>query len=261
MKLRELLFLVLSTALFGACSHGEMQRRLAEVDSLTDANYDSALVLLARMDSLPMRRADRMYLELLRGKAMNKAAVPFTTDSVMRRVVRYYDRRGSANRRMLAHYVLGCAYRDMKSAPRALEEYQKAVSLADTARADCDLSTLMRVHSQMAGLYLQLRLPDLQNEEFIIAKNLAWRIGDTISALAISNSLCYYLYEKEEHEKCIAATDSLYREAVRMGRQNVGEVLCINAIKSAHALGRYEEMRKYLDIYARSTILKSDTRM
>ena len=86
MKLRELLFLVLCTALFGACAHDEMQRRLAEVDSLTDAHYDSALVLLARMDSLPMRRADRMYLELLRGKAMNKVSVPFTTDSVMRRV-------------------------------------------------------------------------------------------------------------------------------------------------------------------------------
>ena len=135
MKLRELLFLVLCTALFGACTHGEMQRRLADIDSLTDAHYDSALVLLAGMDTLPMRRADRMYLELLRAKAMNKASVPFTSDSVMRRVAQYYDRHGSPNQRLLAHYLLGCVYRDLGSSPRALEEYQRAVSQADSTPA------------------------------------------------------------------------------------------------------------------------------
>ncbi len=65
MKLCELLFLVRCTALFVACTHCEMQRRRAEGGSLTDAHYDSALVLLARMDSLSMSRSDRMYLELL----------------------------------------------------------------------------------------------------------------------------------------------------------------------------------------------------
>ena len=149
--------LLLLTLLCG-CTHGTVHRRLSAIDSLTEQHYDSALLLLRQMDTLPMRRADRMYLELLRGKAMNKADSLFTTDSLMRRVVRYYDRHGSRNRRMLAHYVLGCAYRDMQSAPRALEQYQQAIDVADTTAADCDLNTLMRVHSQMADLFHRLHL-------------------------------------------------------------------------------------------------------
>ena len=226
MKVHELLFLVLCTVLFGACAHGEMQRRLVEVDSLTDAHYDSALVLLARMDSLPMRRADRMYLELLRGKAMNKASVPFTTDSVMRRVAAYYDHHGSANRRLLAHYVLGCAYRDLGSAPRALEEYQRAVSLADTTRADCDLSTLMRVHSQMAELYLRMRMEPQTRQQDSIAGQLCWKMGDTITALYYESTHCRELFVDMQYEECIRQTQALYQKYKALGLDDDAALTC-----------------------------------
>ncbi len=260
MNLRELLFLVLCTALCGACSHGEMQRRLAEVDSLTDANYDSALVLLARMDSLPMRRADRMYLELLRGKAMNKAVVPFTTDSVMRRVAAYYDRYGSANRRLLAHYVLGCAYRDMKSAPRALEEYQKAVSLADTARADCDLSTLMRVHSQMAGLYMQLRLSEEALYEDSLAQQLCYIMGDNNLALIFKEDACSILYREGRYKECIKAAQNLYDQYMSLGLKDDAALTCIFLARTSVALEEYTKAQQYLNIYAQSAYVQGDNR-
>jgi len=116
----SILPLFLALCLMAGCGgRSGMHSRLAAVDSIVDSRYDSALTVLRGMDTLQMRRSDRMYLELLRAKAMNKASVPFTTDSVMRRVARYYDRHGSPNQRLLAHYLLGCA-------PRALEEYQRA---------------------------------------------------------------------------------------------------------------------------------------
>ena len=128
--------LLLALCLMAGCGgHSTVRHQLEAVDSIVDQHYDSALAVLAGMDTLPMRRADRMYLELLRAKAMNKASVPFTTDSVMRRAVRYYDRHGSPNQRLLAHYLLGCVYRDLGSSPRALEEYQRAVSQADSTPA------------------------------------------------------------------------------------------------------------------------------
>ena len=69
-----------------------------------------------------------MRYELLLAEAQNKLCHSFTTDSVLREVVRYYDRHGSANDRLRSRYVLGCAYRDLHEAPRALECYQDAIA-------------------------------------------------------------------------------------------------------------------------------------
>ncbi len=260
MKLRELLFLVLCTTLCGACSHGEMQRRLAEVDSLTDAHYDSALVLLAGMDSLPMRHADRMYLELLRGKAMNKASVPFTTDSVMRRVAAYYDHHGSRNCRLLAHYVLGCAYRDLGSAPRALEEYQRAVSLADTTRADCDLSTLMRVHGQMSNLYMLMRMTEETLREDSIAQQLCYCMRDSLMALLYEEDLCIILYREGKYEECIKEAQRIYNQYMDSGKKDNAALVCIHIVRSYLGLGEYEKAKHYLDIYEQSAYIQGDHR-
>ncbi len=253
--------LVLTLCLMAGCGgQSGMHSRLAAVDSIVDSHYDSALVVLAELDSLPMRRADRMYLELLRGKAMNKAGVPFTTDSVMRRVVRYYDRHGSANRRMLAHYVLGCAYRDMKSAPRALEEYQKAVSLADTARADCDLSTLMRVHSQMAELYMQLRLLEQEKREEKQAMELAYRMGDTLSGLILEEALCNILYNAQDYDACISLFQKLYGRYCSHGYTDNAALSCILPVKCFLDTEDFVQAKHFLDIYASCSFFRSDPR-
>ncbi len=64
----------------------------------------------------------------------------FTSDSVMKDVVAYYDKYGSANERMLANYVLGCVYRDLHEVPLALEYYNKATEQADTTATDCTMA-------------------------------------------------------------------------------------------------------------------------
>ena len=123
--------------------------------------------------------------QLERFEEMNQTDQPMTPDSVQP-IVRHYDHWWhSRNHRMRAYYMLGCAYRDQGSAPRALENYQRAVNVADTTDARCDLNVLMRVHSQMSQIFLLQRLPELEERENIIAKRLCWQIGDTLSALIL----------------------------------------------------------------------------
>ena len=43
---------------------------------------------------------------------------------------------------MLAHYVLGFAYRDMGDSPSALRSFNEAVAVADTSDANCDIHQL-----------------------------------------------------------------------------------------------------------------------
>lgn len=102
--------------------------------------------------------ADAMRRELLRARAMNQDYIPFTTDSVIKAVTAYYDRFGTSSaERVEAHYLLGCAYRDLGEAPQALQCYQDAVELADTTD-HCHL--LIKIYGQMAELFDAQNLPD-----------------------------------------------------------------------------------------------------
>ena len=113
--------------------------------------------------------ADAMRQQLLRAREMNKNYVPFTAggdmqsvggdmqspDSVMKEVADWYDRHGTPNERMEAHYLLGCVYRDMGEAPRAVDCYLDAAACADTTAIDCDYYKLASIYGQMATLYHQ----------------------------------------------------------------------------------------------------------
>ena len=125
----------------------------------------------------------QMHEALMQAKAQNENFEPFTTDSTMLRVVDYYDSHGSANEQMLAHYLLGCVYRDLGDAPRALECYHDAVSKADTTDADCDFQRLSRIYGQMADLFYNQRSPQFEKEAELNAIRMAWKAKDTLAAL------------------------------------------------------------------------------
>ena len=128
--------------------------------------------------------ADRSRMSALldRADSMNRAYIPMTDgiDSLLLEATRFYDRHGTPNERMRAHYLLGCAYRDKGEAPAALQSYQDAVDRADTLSSDCDYRRLMSVYGQMAELFHAQNLPEdelAQTEQY---GRYALLIGDTL---------------------------------------------------------------------------------
>ena len=237
--------------LLSACQKGvRVTGELAMLDSLVDVDYDSALSVLVQLDTRGMEKGEQMYALLLKGKAMNKADSLFTTDSVMKEVCDYFDRHGNSNQRMLAHYVLGCAYRDMGDAPRALQCYQDAVEQADTTKSDCDFSTLMRVHSQMSKLYRKQRLTDYDLTESRIAEQMSWKMGDTLSALLLKQNVCNALFVAGNYDACIDSTLSLYQQYLHSRFKREGGKVLAFLIKSNLKKHDYTEAKKYIDLYS-----------
>ena len=119
---------------------------------------------------------ERRNMERLLAEAdsMNRNYINFTTDSVMLAVVDYYDRCGTPNERMKAHYLLGCVYRDLEEAPKALASFHDAVNYADTMSTDCNLALLSRIHGQIATLLLNMQLPYEALDEAKVAEELAY---------------------------------------------------------------------------------------
>ena len=180
-----LLIIMILTSCAGNRKYDDLMQR---ADSIMNVNDDSAKVAIRMLDGVKSQlpeytQAQKMRYELLRHKAMNKAYISFTSDSIMKEVVDYYDRHGSANERMLANYVLGCVYRDMHEVPLALEYYNKAAEQADTTAADCDYGTLYRVYSQMGFLFSKQYLPYQLLDAFGKAEKYAYLAKDTLNAI------------------------------------------------------------------------------
>ena len=185
----KVIYLLLILLILASCAgNRKYDDLMLRADSIMDVDDDSATVAIRMLDGVKSQlpefsQSQKMRYELLRHKAMNKACITFTSDSVMKKVVDYYDNHGSANERMLANYVLGCVYRDMHEAPMALEYYNKATEQADTTAADCDYGTLYRVYSQMGFLFSKQYLPYQLLDAFGKAVKYAYLAKDTLNAI------------------------------------------------------------------------------
>ena len=139
---------------------------LARADSLMNGRTDSALTVLDSLlaDADHLSRRQEMRCRLLRMNAINKLDTVFTAahSAQAQTLADYFDRHGTPNEQMMAHYILGRTYADQGETPRAVDCYLDAVAKADTTSADCDYAMLARVYSQMASLFHQQLL--LSNE-------------------------------------------------------------------------------------------------
>ena len=190
------LTLLVAVALMAGCGKGSILPHFGEdgsglpqalvlADSLMNSRPDSALAVLdgAEEEMAGEPKSVRMRYQLLRHQAMNKAFVPFTSDSLMLDVADYYDRHGTPNERVQAHYLLGCVYRDLKEVPRAIDSFKDAITKADTISADCDFQVLGCVYSQMAILFHQLLLLSYEIEARKMASHYAYMAHDTLNAI------------------------------------------------------------------------------
>ena len=148
-QIYALLIVLLTLAGCGGGRYGEMRQRLEALNALNRA--DSVLTATERDEAQAL--AD------------------------------YFDSHGTPNDQMLAHYLLGRCYADMREAPMALHCYQEAITRADTLSPDCDFAQLCRVYGQSATIFYQQGLYRNQLEYQDLASNYAWRGKDTLAAL------------------------------------------------------------------------------
>ncbi len=180
--------LLLASVLLAACSGGEHRRALDTAYALINDRPDSALVILDSLEpsAQGLSHGQLRRWQLLRLMAQNKCDTVFRSDSLQRILTDYYDRHGTPNERMWAHYLLGRAYYDMGEALPALKAYEDATAAADTTASDCDFWNLCRIYHQEALLLYYQNLPDEIFETLDNACQAASKAGDEMSRI-----LCY----------------------------------------------------------------------
>ena len=137
-----------------ACGGRHYPRVLSQADSLLEMMPDSALRLLAQWEDSAEVAPERvqMYYYLLTVKAADKAKITHTSDSIIRRVVDYYEHRGDRWLLPEACYYAGRVYRDLGDAPQALDYLQRAAELLEGSYY---YELQKAVYSQMGDLFLR----------------------------------------------------------------------------------------------------------
>lgn len=136
-------------------------RLLQQADSLLNVRPDSMKAVLGTWADSIGRCPERvrMYYNLLRVKADDKAYVTHTSDSLILSIVRYYREQRDKTHLPEALYYAGRTYSDLKDAPRALEYYQRAIDVMEHEELT-DYNLLSRIYSQMGTLFFYQELYD-----------------------------------------------------------------------------------------------------
>ncbi len=206
-----------------------------------------------------MDKATHMRWELLHAQAQNKAYIPFTSDSMMKEVVAYYDRHGSPADRMTAHYLLGSVYRDMGEIPASLQSFQNAVACADTTDRNCDFRQLAKVYVQMGTLFNNQYLPSEAIDCFGNGVHYALLALDTLLALNIQEQSLISYYEMGNYEEVIRRSEYVHQQLIKAGEPSKAARSLSSALLMALNQNDTARAHRYL-CYVRDQVnLKDDS--
>ena len=207
------------------------------------------LLLLVAVLAACSGDGSQMRAQLEELERQNRADSVMTNDSLAEHLVKYFDRHGTPNERMRAHYILGRTYADMGEAPAALEAYLEAADCADTTQADCDYAKLSRIHAQSARLYNSQIQPRSQLEELRLAQYYAWKGHDTLMAIECFAQTAEAYSLMHMPDSVISIREKAYHMYKSINKiQDAARVLG-SAITASVECKDIQRARRYIDIY------------
>ena len=249
-------FLIIVLIAFMACTkHERYDKSLTRADSLMNMCPDSALRLLCSLENQEQRmgKRQRMHWLLLLAKAQNKAYAPMVSDTVFSEVVDYYDAKGTNNDRTIAHYLLGCIYRDLNDAPRAIECFRDAVSCADTLAPSCDHATLMRIYGQMADIFFLQMLPEEEIKALAKSRQHALLAGDTVSYIKGCEMMVRPFFEMDDTSAVLQATQEAHDLYLKYGLPHEAAATFPSAIYILLQQRKYSEARSMMEEFEKES--------
>lgn len=152
MRTIKLLILVLLLTCFCACGNKPYPRAMQMADSLVNTYPDSALALLEQLKGSIEKEpeATQMYYRLLTIKAKDKPYQIFNSDSLIKPLVSYYEKKKDKKHLPEVYYYAGLAYRNIGDAPQALDYTQKALN---ASKGSTNYPLIYKIYHQIGMIY------------------------------------------------------------------------------------------------------------
>lgn len=226
-----------------ACSPHKYPRAFIVADSLMEEQPDSAMLLL---DSLrqPMSQSrskkDRMYYELLRLKAADKAGSLEADGKKADSILHYYEHGGDRRLLPTAYYYAARTYYEQKDAPQALEYFQKA---AEVVGDDWELEGC--IYSNMGYIFMYQGLYDEMKKAFVKMYEVSLLAQDTLGMIYGLRDIAVSYEADNKHVEAL----SYLKKAYGLVKKSNMDAMKLNIELSLSAqymyLGDYRKARYY----------------
>lgn len=193
----------------------------------------------------------RLQLEEL--ERQNRADSLMTNDSLALDLAQWFDRHGTPNEQLRAHYILGRTYADRGELPQALNAYNDAADRADTTAADCDYRTLSRVHTQTAQLYYSQLLPDNMIREERLAMRYAEMAKDTMQYLYCYGMLAEGYEMKNSPDSALYILSDVYSLYKLAGYEKYAASLCCSMADIYRQKKDFVQAGKYMLVFEKQS--------
>ena len=232
--------LLLALLLLGlcACGQGSYPSVLLRADSLASVAPDSARVLLARWADSAGHAPERvrMYHRLLTIKAADKAYVRHTSDSLIKKVVAYYEDGGDKSLLPEAYYYAGRVYRDLGDAPQALDYFERA---ADVLPPRGQEVLAGKIYSQTGTLFLYQQMYEEALEMFRRAYEYDVKAGDVRGQVFALRDITNVYQRMEKLDSTLA-----YIQKAHVLASECGNVDMLSLVQGQR-LSLYLQLQKY----------------
>ncbi|UKK67865.1 hypothetical protein L6466_11820 [Prevotella communis] len=225
-------FLVFIFVLFAFLSCTEKRDYRDALSRARAVMYHDADSALAILDSLGVHQSEfgshfQKQYQLQLAAAEMKAGAVFTTDSLTKELVDYFEANGDDEEAALAYYMYGCSLIDLGQSPEGIQAYYSALSKVDTTKADCNFELLKNIYGQMSLVFHNQNLP--QDE--------IWALNHYVENVKKTSTEKDYLLAKYELvspyillndiDSVFYVSLGVYEDLKRIGdKQSAARVLC-----------------------------------
>ncbi len=225
-------FIVFIFVLFAFLSCTEKRDYRDALSRARAVMYHDADSALAILDSLGDHQSEfgshfQKQYQLQLAAAEMKAGAVFTTDSLTKELVDYFEANGDDEEAALAYYMYGCSLIDLGQSPEGLQAYYTALSKVDTTKADCNNNLLKNIYGQMSLVFHNQNLP--QDEIRTLNRyieNVKKTSGERDYLLAKYTLVSPYIL-LNEIDSVLSISLKSYEDLKRIGdNQDAASVLC-----------------------------------
>ena len=216
------------------------------------------LTILLLLTACYSGQRSEMLALLDEADSLNRAYAQLPSDTLLLEAADFFDRHGSRNEQVRAHYLLGCAYRDQGQAPEALQAWQDAIDRADTLNSNCDFRLLSRVYGQAGDLFTNETLHREAIRQYLQCSKYAWRAKDTLTAILGKGQLVSSYYALAELDSSIAVCRETRSKLSSYGYQEMANSFLNIPIIISLERQQYKEALNLIESYEHYIVNVSD---